>query len=139
MKAIARRVSGYTHEVQVDGHHVITDEPADIGGNDEGPSPTRLLAASLASCTATTVEMYAERKGWELGSVEAEAELLSAEPGELMRISVEVRIPAPLSDEQIERVAAIASRCPVHRALAGETEITDHVEAGIATRGRETS
>lgn len=134
MKAIARRVSGYTHEVEVNGHHVITDEPGDIGGNDEGPSPTRLLAASLAACTATTVEMYAERKGWELGSVEAEADLEPLQPGEPIRISVQLRIPAPLSAEQVERVASIAARCPVHRALAGEVEIDDHVEAGVGVR-----
>ncbi len=135
MKAIARRVSGYTHEIEVDGHHVITDEPADVGGNDEGPSPTRLLIASLASCTATTVEMYAQRKGWELGSVEAEAEMQPLQPGEPIRASVQVRIPEPLSAEQVERVAAIAARCPVHRALAGEVEIDDHVEAGIGAPG----
>jgi putative redox protein len=135
MRAIARRVSGYTHEVEVDGHHVITDEPIDVGGNDEGPSPTRLLAASLASCTATTVEMYAERKGWELGSVEAEAEMSPADRGEPIEISVQVRIPAPLSDEQVGRIADIASRCPVHRALTGEVRITDHVEAGVAVPG----
>lgn len=131
MKAIARRVSGFTHEVEVDGHHVMTDEPGDVGGNNEGPSPTRLLAAALASCSATTIEMYAERKGWELGSVEAEAEMDPLRPGEPIRISVQLRIPAPLSAEQVERVAAIAARCPVHRALAGEVEISDHVEAGV--------
>jgi putative redox protein len=130
MKAVARRVQGYTHEVEVDGHHVITDEPRESGGNDEGPSPTRLLAASLASCTATTVEMYANRKGWELGAVEVEAELTSAARGEPTRCSVDVRIPAPLTDEQTKRIKEIAGKCPVHRTLRGEVEIEDSVEAG---------
>jgi putative redox protein len=128
MKAIARRVEGYSHEVEVDGHHVVTDEPGECGGNDEGPSPTRLLVASLAACTATTVEMYADRKGWKLGAVEAEAELVSAERDEPTRYAVEVRIPAPLADEQVERIKHIAGRCPVHRTLTGEVEIEDRVE-----------
>jgi putative redox protein len=128
MKAIARRVEGYSHEVEVDGHHVVTDEPRECGGNDEGPSPTRLLVASLAACTATTVEMYADRKGWKLGAVEAEAELVSAERDEPTRYAVEVRIPAPLADEQVERIKHIAGRCPVHRTLTGEVEIEDRVE-----------
>ena len=128
MKAIARRVQGYTHEVEVDGHHVITDEPRGAGGNDEGPSPTRLLAASLASCTATTVEMYADRKGWELGAIEVEAELVSTERGQPARCMVEVRIPTPLTDEQADRIRVIAGKCPVHRALTGEVEIEDRVE-----------
>jgi putative redox protein len=128
MKAIARRVHGYSHEVEVDGHHVVSDEPRESGGNDEGPSPTRLLVASLAACTATTVEMYANRKGWELGAVEAEAELVSAGRDEPTRYAVEVRIPAPLTDEQAERIKVIAGKCPVHRTLTGEVEIHDHVE-----------
>ncbi len=128
MKSVARRVDGYTHEVEVDGHTIIADEPADAGGNDEGPSPTRLLIASLAACTATTVEMYADRKGWELGAVEVEAELISAERDEPARYSVEVRIPAPLTDEQAERVRTIAGKCPVHRILTGAVEIEDRVE-----------
>lgn len=128
MKSIAQRVEGYTHEVEVNGHTVVSDEPADKGGNDEGPSPSRLLIASLAACTATTVEMYADRKGWELGAVEVEAELASAERDEPARYSVEVRIPAPLTDEQAERIKVIAGKCPVHRILTGEVEIEDRVE-----------
>jgi putative redox protein len=132
VKAIARRVQGYTHEVEVDGHHLITDEPTEAGGNDEGPSPTRLLTASLASCTATTVEMYADRKRWELGAVEVEAELVSAERGEPARYTVEVRIPTPLTDEQADRIRVIAGKCPVHRMLIGEVEIEDRVELSSA-------
>jgi putative redox protein len=129
MKAVARRVEGYAHEVEVDGHHVVTDEPREAGGNDEGPSPTRLLTASLAACTATTVEMYADRKGWELGAVEVEAELVSAEQDEPIRYAVDVRIPTALTGEQVERIKAIAGKCPVHRTLTGQVEIEDRVEA----------
>lgn len=132
MKATARRVQGYTHEVELDGHHVITDEPAAAGGNDEGPSPTRLLTASLAACTATTIEMYADRKGWELGAVEVEAELVSAERGEPARYTVDVMIPTPLTDEQADRIRVIAGKCPVHRILIGEVEIEDRVELSSA-------
>jgi putative redox protein len=128
VNAIARRVQGYTHEVEVDGHHVVSDEPPQKGGNDEGPSPTRLFLASLAACTATTVEMYADRKGWELGSVEVEATRESGDREEPVRYSVEVRIPAPITDEQSERIKAIAAKCPVHRMLTGKVEIEDRVE-----------
>lgn len=128
MKAIARRVRGFTHEVEVDGHTIVSDEPPDSGGTDEGPSPTRLLVASLAACTAITVEMYADRKGWALGEIEAEAELVSAERGEPARYAVAVRIPAELSGDQVERLEVIAGKCPVHRTLTGEVEIEDRIE-----------
>ena len=74
--------------------------------------------------------MYAARKGWDLGAVEVEADV--AYEGHAPRsFEVTLRLPAELGDEQRERLLAIAAKCPVHRALGGETPvtITDRVEA----------
>src|SRR5204862_4120263 len=65
MKATATRTGTYKHVVQVRQHRLMTDEQPDTGGDDAAPSPQELLAASLASCTAITMEMYALRKGWD--------------------------------------------------------------------------
>ena len=73
MKATAQRNDGtFRHTVRVRDHRLIVDEPPVIGGEDAGPEPQELLAASLASCTAITMEMYASRKGWEIGDVEVD-------------------------------------------------------------------
>src|SRR2546427_13224050 len=70
MRATAHRNGEtFTHDVEIRAHHVTADEPEENGGDDSGPSPQELLAASLASCTAITIEMYARRKGWEIGDV----------------------------------------------------------------------
>jgi putative redox protein len=129
MRATARRTGGFVHEVEVDGHSITVDEREEDGGENRGPSPTRLLTASLASCTAITVVMYADRKGWELGEVEATADFHYPVPrGEPARFEVTVKIPADLSEEQVERIRVIAGKCPVHRTLIGEVEIEDRVE-----------
>lgn len=126
MKATARRRQGFTHDVETDtGHTIVADEPTDEGGEDAGPSPTRLLAASLASCTAITVEMYAERKGWDVGDLEVE---VNGERGEPSTFEVVVRLPRTLDAEQVGRVMLVAGKCPVHRILAGEVEFTDRAE-----------
>ena len=104
MKAVAHRVEGFVHRVEVDGHELLVDEPTQDGGTDKGPSPTRLLTASLASCTAITVVMYADRKGWELGDLEVSAEFETPKRGETARFDVTLRLPAALSDEQVERL-----------------------------------
>jgi putative redox protein len=98
-----------------------------VGGADTGPSPTELLALSLASCTAITVEMYADHKGWDLGAVEVEVEYetRSSVP---VRYDVRVSVPGELPKEQLERLLVIAGKCPVHRALSGEVEIRDRIE-----------
>ena len=76
MKVVARRLEGFAHEVEIEGGHTIrVDEPVEKGGADTGPAPTRLVAASLAGCVAVTIEMYAERKGWDVGRVEVEVDV----------------------------------------------------------------
>lgn len=130
MKVVARRRDGYAHEVEIEGGHTIrVDEPTAAGGTDSGPSPTRLVAAGLASCTAITMEMYADRKDWDIGAVEVDVDVTYRESTPLS-FAVTLRLPAGLSDEQRERLLVVAEKCPVHKLIAGETEvvITDEVE-----------
>lgn len=124
MKVLARRREGYVHEVEIEGgHRLLVDEPEQAGGSDAGPGPTRLLAAGLASCTAITVEMYAQRKGWDVGAVEVEVDVEydGFVPSSFVAT---LHLPAELSEEQRERLLAIAAKCPVHKVLAGETAVT---------------
>src|SRR5438477_6305200 len=122
MKAIAHRTAGkaFVHTVDIRQHELTADEPADQGGDDSGPSPQELLAASLASCTAITMEMYAQRKGWDVGDVEVSCDYTPAERGCPTRFHLVTRFPDTLPDEQVERLRVIAAKCPVHRALDGE-------------------
>jgi len=138
MKVVARRkVSGasrnlgFVHEVEVEGgaHSLVVDEPVVAGGTDAGPAPTRLVAAGLASCIAITMEMYAERKGWDIGAVEVEVDV--EYEGYVPRSFVaSIRLPGGLSDEQRDRLLVIAGKCPVHKILAEETPVvvSDRIE-----------
>jgi putative redox protein len=130
MKAIARRTapSTYTHRIDIRQHRVIADEPVDHGGDDEGASPQELLAASLASCTAITMEMYARRKGWDIGELEVQCEYETPERGQPTRFSLVLRLPNSCSEQQIERLRVIAAKCPVHRSLAGDVSFDERVE-----------
>jgi putative redox protein len=128
MKATARRTGTFKHVVAMRDHHVAVDEPADQGGDDSGPTPQELLAASLASCTAITMEMYAQRKGWDLGYVEVECDYTPAERGCPTKFELVLRIPEDASEEQVERLKVIATKCPVHRTLDGEVMFDERVE-----------
>jgi putative redox protein len=128
-KVSARRRKGYAHALTTRHHTLVMDEPEELGGTDAGPTPQELLAASLASCTAVTVEMYAERKGWDVGPLEVDVGYEKDEKGQPVRFDVLLKLPAELSAEQVERLRMIAAKCPVHRALvAGHASIEDRVE-----------
>lgn len=128
MRAIARRTGTYTHEIDVRDHQIKADEAHDTGGDDEAPNPQELLAASLASCTAITMEMYAKRKGWDIGHIEVEAEYAPAERGAPTRFKLVLRLPKDLTPEQVERLQVIAAKCPIHRTLDGEVMFDERIE-----------
>lgn len=128
MRAISRRVDGRLRQrVEIRRHELTADEPRDHGGEDSGPSPQELLAASLASCTAITMEMYAMRKGWDVGDVSVEVDYEPAQRGSPTRFTMEVQLPKELPEDQRERLLQIAAKCPVHRALEGEVMFEESV------------
>ena len=129
MRATARRENGtFKHEIDVREHDLISDEPEENGGTDAGPSPQELLAASLASCTAITMEMYADRKGWDIGDLVVDVDYEPAQRGSPTKFRMEVRMPKELPEEQRERLMQIAAKCPVHRTLEGEVMFEEKVE-----------
>ena len=128
MQASAQRISGFRHIVKVRQHRFNCDEPVDAGGEDAAPSPQELLAASLASCTAVTIEMYAQRKGWELRDVEVACDYVPGERGCPTKFTLTLRLPSDLTDEQAARLKVIATKCPVHRTLDGEVMFDERVE-----------
>ena len=128
MRAIAQQLENLRHDVKVRSHTITADEPKDHGGDDSGPSPQELLAASLASCIAITMEMYARRKSWNVAGLTVDCEYAPAERGRPTRFNVVTKMPAHLSDEQVERLQVIAAKCPVHRTLEGEVVFAERVE-----------
>ena len=128
MRAIAQQQDNLRHKVKVGSHTITADEPTDNGGNDDGPSPQELLAASLASCTAVTIEMYAKRKGWNVAGLRVDVEYTPAERGHPTTFELVYKMPAHLSDEQVEKLSVIAAKCPVHRTLEGEVAFEEQVE-----------
>ncbi len=130
MKATARRTArtAFAHRIDIRQHQLSVDEPNEHGGDDDGPSPQELLAASLASCTAVTIEMYAKRKGWDVGQVEVQCDYQPAERGCPTNFKTVLRLPADCPPEMVERLSVIAAKCPVHRTLDGEVIFTERIE-----------
>jgi putative redox protein len=129
MKATARRDERtFRHTVQVREHQLTVDEPLDSGGEDAGPDPQELLAVSLASCSAITMEMYAQRKGWDIGHVEVDVQYSPAERGCPTKFELVLRLGEDLPEDQVQRLLTIAAKCPVHRVLDGEVMFAERIE-----------
>jgi putative redox protein len=117
MSATARRVGpGLEHEVDVNGRHtIVTDEPEHVGGSDQGPAPHELLAATLASCIATMIAMYAKNRGWDIGETAVDVHYDTESVPR--RVAVDIHLPTGLTPDQQRRLERVAEACPVRRAL----------------------
>ena len=111
----------FAQDINVGGHAIRADEEAEKGGDDTGATPHELLLAALGSCTAMTLKLYAERKGWPLENVQVTLNGTNGEAGYV--ITRQVRIHGDLDAEQRQRILEIADKCPVHRTLMGDITI----------------
>lgn len=123
--------AGIGHEhfvtrISMRGHLLVADEPLDNGGKDSGPTPTELILSGLAACTASTLRMYADRKGWELDRIDIELgiDIEKTATGQISRIQSMIKLSGNLDPEQKARLLEIAGKCPVHRLLTNPIEIT---------------
>ena len=126
---VAKRIEGLAHEIDLgENRTIVVDEPAADGGTDTGPRPSQLLASSLAGCTAITVELYAQRKGWDVDGIEVAVAMSSSggpdSHASPTHFTVEVTLPEGLDDEQRRKLMVIAAKCPVHKLLEHGAEIT---------------
>jgi putative redox protein len=131
--------SGYRTIIDAGGHMLVSDEPLEVGGTDEGATPYDLILAALGACTAITLRMYADRKRWPLEEVTVRlrhgrshaADDMQCEdrPMRLDHIERTLELSGPLTQDQRVRLAEIAERCPVHRTLDAGVRITTRLSA----------
>ena len=119
--------SRYRATVEARTHSLQLDEPLHVGGTDAGATPYEALLAALGGCTAITLRMYADRKGWPLEGArvrlrtasEHEADCGHCDTDEVgpHRLEQSVELEGPLTDEQRRRLLQVAERCPVKQTL----------------------
>jgi putative redox protein len=115
----------YRTDVRAGTHDLVADEGAALGGMDAGPAPYELLLSALGACTAMTLKMYAERKGWPLEAVEVDLAYLKTD--DAMRIDRGLSIEGPLDADQRARLADIAERTPVTLTLKAGVAVMTHL------------
>ncbi len=123
----------YTTEIAARNHAILVDEPKKYKGKDAGMTPYELLLASLGSCTAITLRMYADRKEWDLREVKVHLEHFkqhakdcnscSKSDNKIDKFVREIKLKGNLTEEQKQRLLQIANRCPVHRTLENTIKI----------------
>ncbi|MBJ7882171.1 bifunctional alpha/beta hydrolase/OsmC family protein [Gelidibacter salicanalis] len=127
----------FTTSIQTKKHNFVADEPLSFGGDDFGPSPYDFLSAALASCTAMTLKLYAERKKWDLQEVYVYITYSKKHSEDLMQdrekptrfdhLLKKLKFVGNLDATQKEKLVEIASKCPVHKTLLSDIVIDTEV------------
>ena len=122
--------AGTRHRVQIRQHSFTIDASVAGGGKDEGPTPHDLYDASLASCKALTVLLYARRKNMPLEDVEVQVERDDSQERQgTYKLKTTVRLVGPLDDTQRAELLRVAGKCPVHRLMS---EVKTEIETVLA-------
>lgn len=111
----------YRTEITTENKSFAVDEPGELGGADTAPSPPEYLMSALASCTAITLRMYADRKKLEVGKIKVQVTYLKEEFKSLF--TVEVSFEGKMEAEQEKRFLDIAKLCPIHKILNSPIEL----------------
>ena len=125
----------FQQEILTGRHHLLADEPVKLGGLDSGPGPYDFLLAGLGACTAMTIRLYAEFKKIPLQNVSVrlnhekkihakDCAECDAKVNKVDHIARAITLEGPLSAEQRKRLMEIADKCPVHRTLQSEIDIS---------------
>jgi len=132
----------FLQDIVAGAHRFVADEPARLGGWDAGPTPYDLLLAALGTCTAMTVKLFAAREGIPLDEVSiglrhdrVHGQDCQAGQGKIERITRNVSLSGPLSEEHRKLLLKIADRCPVHRTLESDLHILTVDAAAPAPEG----
>ncbi len=112
--------------IEIGPHRLLTDVAPESGGEGSGPAPHDLLAAALAACTTLTVNLYAKRKGWQLDEVQVT--IRHGQEGAAYALHRSIRYLGALSAEEKQRLTEVANKCPVHKTLSGQIQITTEAE-----------
>lgn len=125
--AVRVGASGYRAEISAGGHTLIADEPAALGGTNEGPTPYDYLASALGTCTAMTIRMYADRRGWPLDEVtvrlahsrthQKDCVQCDTRPVGIDQFERSIELSGDLTEEQRAGLIQVADRCPVGQTL----------------------
>jgi uncharacterized OsmC-like protein len=117
----------YRTEITAGGQTLVADEPTEVGGAGGAPTPYDLLLGSIGACTAMTLRMYADRKGWPLEGVTVRLRQARThaedcvecvtKPVGVHQIERELELEGPLDDEQRARLTQLADRCPVKQTI----------------------
>ncbi|MEX0890988.1 MAG: OsmC family protein [Gemmatimonadota bacterium] len=132
----AHRPIVVTHEggvrfaADVRGHVVMTDQPAQGGGQDSAPMPLEMMGVALASCVALYVQKFCEVRGIAHAGMRVELDTFGArDPNRVGAYELRVVLPEAVPERYRDAIDRVARSCAVHNTLTHPPQVSVDVTA----------
>jgi putative redox protein len=117
MELLVKHVQDVKFEASVRNHRVICDQPASLGGADEGMTPPEYLLVSLGTCAGYYAVQYLKTRGLPVQGLEVKVSAEKAS-GPARLASFRIEVIAPGLDAQHEQgVYRAVKTCLIHNTL----------------------
>ncbi len=134
MEVTVEHLGALQFEIKARQHAIVSDQPPENGGHDEGMTPPELLLASLGSCVGFYAAQYLRKHklATEGTRVRVTAEKLK-DPVRIDNFHIEIETTAPLTEQHRDGVENAANHCLIHNTLLHAPSIMVEITHPVLT------
>jgi putative redox protein len=136
MEITVEHLGSVQFQIKTRGHSIVSDQPVDQGGYDEGITPPELLLASLGSCAGYYAAQYLRKHKLAIEGtrVRVTCDKVKQPVARLDNFNIEVETPVELSAEHRKGVQNAVEHCLVHNTLLHAPKISLRIETPVAVK-----
>jgi putative redox protein len=132
MEVTVEHLGAVQFEIRARQHAIVSDQPPENFGHDEGMTPPELLLASLGSCAAFYAAQYLRKYklATEGTHVRVTADKVK-DPARVDNFRIDVETPVELSEQHRAGVEAAVHHCLIHNTLLQPPKIAIEIKDAV--------
>jgi uncharacterized OsmC-like protein len=136
MEVTVEHLGAVQFEIRARGHVLVSDQPVEAGGFDEGMTPPEFLLAALGSCAGYYAAQYLRKHKLALEGtrVRATCEKVNSPVPRMTNFVVEVDSPVELTEKQRVGLEEAVEHCLVQNTLLNPPKITLKTETPVPSK-----
>lgn len=126
MKIVIESVGGVASRVALGSHQIVFDQPSAVpGGEDRGPSPLDVMAATVGACAHyfAAAFLLARKIPVEGLRVEVAAEKVREPQPRFGKVSIRLVLPAVVPESYLPQIERVVRNCPAYGTLVHPPEL----------------
>ena len=123
-------------QIKTRGHSIVSDQPVEHGGYDEGMTPPELFLASLGSCAGYYAAQYLRKHklAAEGTVVRVTCDKVKEPVPRMDNFAIDIQVPVELSAKDRQGLHEAVEHCLVHNTLLHSPKISIQVESPVAVK-----